>query len=485
MTVRLRLLLTLGAIIVLMALPAVYGMTQLQRLREMVEALESIHAGDVLALGRLRESLSELDRLKRSYVATPREEFRQGMHSQISLAQSQLGLLSRSEFTDEVARPLALVDNLALATRHLERLVEAERYGEATQYFDAVKPVLDEARIALDPLARALEERGRVTQAEARQVSAAATRTTTLVVVLALLLTGALGLWTTGALSRPLRRLNAATAAVADGDFLSPADLPYDRDDEIGDLSRAFGTMTERLAELDRLKAEFVSLATHELKTPINVIGGYAELLEEGLYGELDQKQRDVLALIQEQTRVLTRLVNQLLDLSRFEAGGVPVELAPVELSALLREVDMAFRALATQKQVTFTVEPDPDLPATAVLDPDRIRHEVLGNLLSNALKFTPTGGEVRVRAWPQDQALHLEVRDTGVGIPPDQIPHIFDKYYQVGSDARSKGAGLGLAIVKHVIEAHGGRIRAESELGDGTCFHVVLPQPPEIPGMA
>jgi signal transduction histidine kinase len=476
-TVRLRLLLTLGGIIVLLALPALYGVTQLQRLRELAESLEAVHAGDVLALGNLRAALSELDRMQRSYVAAPDETFRQGMHTQLALGQAQLGLLERSTFTEEVARSRVLMDSLAEATGRLEILVEGGRHEEATDDFETVKPLLDEARLALDPVAVALDQRGQRARAEARQVSAAAARTTLLVVVIALLLTAALGLWTTGALSRPLSRLSAATARVADGHFVAPADLPYDRDDEIGELSRAFGAMTQQLAELDRLKAEFVSLATHELKTPINVIGGYAELLDEGLYGDLEPKQRDVVGLIQVQTRTLTRLVNQLLDLSRFEAGGVPIERQEVDLPDLLEDVEDSFRALATQKQVGFRVDVDGGLPATVVLDPDRIRHEVLGNLLSNALKFTPTGGEVRVRAWSDRDGLHLAVSDTGVGIAEDQIAHIFDKYYQVGAEAKSQGAGLGLAIVKHVVEAHGGRVLATSRPGAGTRFEIVLPQ--------
>jgi two-component system, NtrC family, sensor histidine kinase GlrK len=476
-TVRLRLLLTLGGIIVLLALPALYGVTQLQRLRALAESLEAVHAGDVLALGNLRASLSELDRMQRSYVAAADPRFREGMHTHVALAQAQVGLLDRSNFSEEMAPSRRLLDSLAEATVRLEALVEAGRHEEATQYFESVKPVLDESRLALDPVAVALDQRGQRARAEARQVSAAGARTTLLVVLIALLLTAALGLWTAGALSRPLGRLSAATAAVADGDFVAPPGLPYDRDDEIGELSRAFRVMTERLAELDRLKAEFLSLATHELKTPINVIGGYAELLDEGLYGDLKPKQKDVVALIQDQTRSLTRLVNQLLDLSRFEAGGVPIEAVPVNLPDLLRDVEGAFHALATQKQVGFRIDVDPALPSIVVLDPERIRHEVLGNLLSNAFKFTPTGGEVRVRAWSVETDVHIEVDDTGVGIPQDQIVHIFDKYYQVGADAKSQGAGLGLAIVKHVVEAHDGRITAESSPGQGTCFEIVLPR--------
>jgi signal transduction histidine kinase len=476
MTVRWRLLLTLGGIIFLMTLPTLYGVTQIQRLRILAEQLLSVHATDMLALGHLRASLSEFDRLQRSYVATPDEAFRPRMHTQLELAQAQLNILHRSH-GDLVAEPMALVDSLSAASVQLERLVEAGRREEATRFFESVRLILDRTRVALGPVTEATEERGEQARAEARQVSASATQTTLLVVIIALLVTIALGLWTTGALSRPLSRLSAATGSVAEGQFEAPPGLPYDRDDEIGELSRAFGAMTERLAELDRLKAEFVSLATHELKTPINVIGGYAELLDEGLYGELDRNQRDVVMLIQEQTRTLTRLVNQLLDLSRFEAGGLPVEIQAVDMALLLEQVQDTFRALATQKQVRFEVEAEPTLPPRAWLDAERIRHEVLGNLLSNAFKFTPTGGDVRISAWGEDGSVHLEVRDTGVGIPADQIAHIFDKYYQVGLEARTKGAGLGLAIVKHVVEAHGGRVTVRSSPGRGTRFHIVVPQ--------
>lgn len=477
MTVRTRLLLTLGGIIVLMALPALYGVTQLQRLSDLTEVLETMHTGDVQALGDVRAALAELDRAQRVYVASPDDDVRQAMHHHLLEARTEIARVDRSIYHEVVARPQALLDSLALATGRLEGLIEGGRLEEATAYFERVKPLLDDARASLDPVARAIDERGMQVRTEASAVSAAATQTMLLVVSIALLLTIALGFWTAGALSRPLRRLSDATAVVANGKFDVPANLPYDRDDEIGHLSRAFGAMTERLAELDRLKAEFVSLATHELKTPINVIIGYTELLDEGLYGDMEPKQRHVLNLIEEQARTLTRLVNQLLDLSRFEAGGVPIDWVTMDVRHLLSGVEDTFRALATQKQVRFEVEADPSLPDTAFGDPERIRHEVLGNLLSNAFKFTPTGGEVRVLARGKNGSIHLEVEDTGVGIPEDQIPHIFDKYYQVSVEAKAQGSGLGLAIVKHVVEAHGGHVTATSGPGTGTRFHIVLPQ--------
>jgi signal transduction histidine kinase len=482
-TVRSRLLLTIGGIILLLLVPATYGVTQLQQLRDLADRLADVHAEDILNLGQYRAALAELDRLQHSFVATPDEtSFRDAIRSELNLARQNLILLHRSGYQDAVEPSLTYVRALDDAQNRLEALVDQGDLQAATAYFEGVKPLLDSARLSTQPVVRALEERGRRSASEARDLSAAAARTTMLAVAVALLLTLVLGLWTADALSRPIRRLSSATQTVADGQFEAPRDLPYDRGDEIGDLSRAFGTMTERLAELDRLKAEFVSLASHELKTPINVIAGYAELLDEGLYGEMDQKQLKVIGLIQGQTKTLTRLVNQLLDLSRFEAGGLRVEPGPTNLDRLLSEVEESFRALATQKQIEFDVSAAETLPSPVVVDHDRIRHEVLGNLLSNAFKFTAPGGEIAVKAWAEDGTLHLRVSDSGVGIPQDQLEHVFEKYYQVGDEAKAKGSGLGLAIAKHVVEAHGGRITASSTLGEGTSFSVLLPAdgPPE-----
>jgi signal transduction histidine kinase len=476
MTVRWRLLLTLGGIIVLLIIPSAYGVTQLQRLRDLAVDLEDVHARDISAVGEYRAALAELDRNQRSFIATPEETYyREEMHRQLDAARRHLNRIG--EGYEEALEPtFELLDSLDVANRRIENLVESGRKQEATAYFDSVKPLLDSARFTVRRVTDALDEQGRRQVAQARRVSASAARTTLLAVTIAGLFTLVLGLWTTGALSSPLRRLSRATRAVANGDLRSPADLPYDRTDEIGELSRSFGAMTETLAELDRLKAEFVGLATHELKTPINVIGGYSELLREGLYGDLSDRQREVLGLVQDQTRSLTRLVNQLLDLSRLEAGGLRIEPEPVSIATLFDEVEGSFRALATQKQIDFIVERDPAIPSTVVLDHDRVRHEVLSNLLSNAFKFTDSGGRVALQAFLENGHVHLRVTDSGVGIPEDQLEHIFEKYYQLDGEAKAQGSGLGLAIAKHVVDAHGGRIRAASRLGEGTTFDIHLP---------
>jgi two-component system sensor histidine kinase ResE len=145
-------------------------------------------------------------------------------------------------------------------------------------------------------------------------------------------------------------------------------------------------------------------------------------------------------------------------------------------LDQLFEKVDRSFGVLARKKNIDFTVDVDASVPRSIPGDPDRITDQVLGNLLSNALKFTPEGGAVAVRAWSDKDLLRIEVRDSGEGIPREDLPHIFDKFYQVSQQARTKGAGLGLAIALEVVEAHGGTIDVDSQPGRGTTFTINIP---------
>src|SRR5690606_28012520 len=204
-----------------------------------------------------------------------------------------------------------------------------------------------------------------------------------------------------------------------------------ERPDEIGDLAHSFHRMTEQLAELDRLKAEFVSVASHELKTPLSVIKGYLSLLLDGIYGEISEEQRKILSSVGDQTDRLARLIQQLLDVSRFEAGGGRLEIHTIELRPFLEELATSFEALAVQNEIDFAIRLGPDLPETIEGDADRL-NEVVGNLLSNAFKFTPRNGRIRMRAGRADGGIGIAISDTGVGVPQDKITRIFEKFFQV-----------------------------------------------------
>jgi signal transduction histidine kinase len=270
---------------------------------------------------------------------------------------------------------------------------------------------------------------------------------------------------------------------VAEGDFEQTLPISAERTDEIGDLARSFTVMSNDLAALDRMKAEFVSVASHELKTPLSVIRGYVSLLRDGVYGTITDEQKKVLGSVGDQTDRLGRLVQQLLDISRFEAGVGRLDVKPLDLRAFLDEIAASFEPLAIQNEIAFEVYVDDELPGTIEGDDDRL-NEVVGNLLANAFKFTPRHGRIELRALPSKLnggGVDIEVIDTGIGIPADQIDKVFEKFYQVpnGGQTRSLGTGLGLAISREITEAHGGTISADSEVGKGTTFRMFLPLRP------
>ncbi|TBH20957.1 ATP-binding protein [Thermus thermamylovorans] len=224
--------------------------------------------------------------------------------------------------------------------------------------------------------------------------------------------------------------------------------------------------------EAERLKGEFIAAVSHELRTPLAVIMGLAELLREE---PLSESASESVELILESTFRLKTMVDNLLDTSRLEAGRFEVVRRPVDLRPSFLELARSFQGVARFSGVDFRVEVG-ELPVIEA-DPDRVV-QVLGNLLSNAFKFTPPGGAVRFAARREGEAVLLEVEDTGPGIPQEELPGLFQRYARA-KNARARGVsgtGLGLFISKHIVEAHGGRIEVESEEGRGSLFRVILP---------
>lgn len=475
MSLRTRLLATCAVMTAVLLVPAGYGIHRLARLRDIASEQRERHAAAFLATGRLQAALATFDRYARSYIAAPDPALRRGMHRAIAGARAELAHLRAAGYGSVAAATGERIDALAADAVRIEGLVESGRLTQATAHVEAVALRLDEAQDGLERIAGEVDRRSMADIAHAQAISSTAARTAATVTAIALLLALGLAVRTTYALSTPLRRLLDATAAVAGGRFEADPHLPYGQRDELGDLARSFRTMTQRLAELNRVRAEFISMATHDLRTPVSVISGYAQLVEEGILGSITDRQRNALLCIQEQAVILTRLCNQLLDVGRIEAGALGIEPAQIETAALFAAVECGFTALAAREGIDFAVEIDPSVPAMFAADGDRIRDQVLGNLLANAFKFTPRGGRIRVHAWRDGDSLVIDVADTGPGIPGDLLPRVFDKFSQSG-EARARGTGLGLAIAKEVVEAHGGRIGVESEPGRGTTFRVALP---------
>jgi signal transduction histidine kinase len=235
----------------------------------------------------------------------------------------------------------------------------------------------------------------------------------------------------------------------------------------------------EQAEAANRHKSEFLANMSHELRTPLNAVLGYAELIRDGIYGEVPQKIREVIERVQHNGRHLLGLINDVLDLSKIEAGQLTLAEADYSLRKLVLEVASATEALTSEKRLAFEVDVPADLPLGRG-DERRIT-QVLLNLVSNAIKFTDAG-KVRVQARVEDGSLLVAVADTGVGIAPEDQERIFGEFQQVDSSSTRKkgGTGLGLAIARRIVELHGGRIWVESTQGHGATFHFTLPLAPQ-----
>ena len=271
-------------------------------------------------------------------------------------------------------------------------------------------------------------------------------------------------------ISQPVRELRAATSKVAAGEL--GYQVAVRTKDEIGQLADSFNRMSADLANATTLRRRMTADIAHDLRTPLSIILGYSEALSEG---ELDGTP-EVFAVMHEEAQHLQRLIEDLRILSLADAGELSLMKQPVSPKTLLERTAIAHRPRALERRITIKVEAAPDLPEIEV-DPDRMA-QVLGNLMSNALRFTPEGGCIRLVAERGGEGVFLKVSDNGAGIPPEDLPHIFERFYQVDkSRHRAEGeTGLGLAIAKSLVEAHGGAISAESTPGEGATLTIAIP---------
>jgi signal transduction histidine kinase len=264
--------------------------------------------------------------------------------------------------------------------------------------------------------------------------------------------------------------LTAAVRRMEAGDLSQRVEITSR--DEIGDLARAFNLMADGLARLEELRRQLVTDVAHELRTPLSNIRGYLEALQDGVV----EPDRRIVDSLHEETMLLNRLVDDLQELSLAEAGQLRLDRHPVALADVVDRAVEAVRPRAAAKGVELQVDLPEDLPLVDV-DPRRIG-QVLRNLLDNGLTHTGPGGEIGIAARASGQWVEVSVRDTGTGIAAEDLPYVFDRFYRADR-SRSRatgGAGLGLAIVKQLVEAHGGRVEVESEVGRGTEFTFTVP---------
>jgi signal transduction histidine kinase len=478
MTLRARLGWGLFSIALVLTVPLVFSLSALERLYETSRLLRDREFAASMLLGSFRERTDDARRAEDALLF---------IHDQKSAARMQREIDGLVALTDSLERyRLDLSATQIRASLDTLRAAARDEYEQASAGRSTVAEMISQQRTrraiasvdsALGASATTLRNRTRQRFADATSETLRAERLVAGALPIALLIALVIGIWLLRSISRPVHELDRGMRAIAEGDLTHELGVSPTQGGEFGRLAASYRAMARQLGELERLRAEFVSVASHELKTPINVIIGYLELLQEGIYGELTPKQKEILLTINKQAQTLTRLVKRLLDISRFEASGGKIEVRRVDLQRLLTTLESSFSVLANQRDIVFSIDHGEGLPENVYWDEDRI-NEVLGNLISNAFKFTDRGGKVALTVAAVDNNVVVTVSDTGAGISAEQLPHIFDKFYQADNQAAAatKGTGLGLAIAREIVEAHGGQVTVESRVGEGTTFVVTLP---------
>lgn len=292
--------------------------------------------------------------------------------------------------------------------------------------------------------------------------------------ILAFVISIFLAFWMARSVVQPLHLMAGTAHAVAQGDYDQHLSLQGPR--EVQSLAQSLNTMSSKVKQSQQMQKDFVANVSHDLKTPLTSIQGWSMALLDGTAVDPDIQQQAATVIYDESER-MARMVGDLLDIARLDAGQVTLKQQPVELAQLLNDVVRNLTARAQEQGVTLSAELTQVEPIRG--DDDRLM-QIFTNLADNALTHTPAGGRVTLALWPKGaQQIQVQIKDTGHGIPAEALPRIFERFYQV-DQARTRnegsGSGLGLAIVKQLVETHGGTIEVESQLGVGTTFTIVLP---------
>jgi two-component system, NtrC family, sensor histidine kinase GlrK len=471
--------LTIGylAIFLIVAFASGYAIVQISHFRELTESILKVDNRILDHEKFLVDLLFAQSRAEQKFSITKDEAWHQEfVRIKVDFERR---LESAFALNDQAAAPVLkkiqqdfrqydeLVENEARLVRSNKAYPQAQYKQEKDNLVDSMLASFEKLRLNQQQLTYTKVTDLAAAADQAREVSL----TITIACLLAIVL---MSLFITNSITRPIGLLKTKTREIAKGNFEGRVEVKSPP--EISELAAAIDLMCEKLQELDRMKADFFASMSHELRTPLTSIKEGTGLLLDGVGGETSEKQRKLLGILAQESNRLISVVNSLLDLSKMEAGMMNYDFEPSNVDSLIKRAIAEITPLVEAKQIKLESAIDTSLPSVRI-DSERIL-QVLRNLLGNAVKFTPKGGQINITANPANGKLAVSVKDSGPGIPMDSLAAIFEKFNQgnrQGAHVR-QGTGLGLAIAKSIISSHGGKIWAESQLGKGSTFIFVLP---------
>lgn len=479
-----RLVLTYLIIILVMAGVNVYALLQIRQLSGLSAEMVSHHYPEIEAAKRLLASFYDQVQSQKKYLAVHAATFLEHFDQETKEFQHALAYQYGKESSLQGQQLLKEVERLQqqqIALFHAQLSPAASDSADSGSSYDVrMEAIADRLSSTLQSYIGLHEAQISVGLSAARASSLEAEAVTEQLVLVALLFGLGLAAVASYNILRPLRRLQAHIKEIGQGHF--SASLQIRAPSELRELGETVNWMGKQLQQLDDIKSEFLAHVSHELRTPMASIQEGTHLLLDEIPGPLTQDQRTTLRIMADSSRRLMHLISTILDLSKMEAGMMEYRFAPTDLKKIAEVSINKIRLLADAKHVQLLIEA-PAERHWVKADSARIE-QVLDNVLSNGLKFSREGTVVKLTMVPnvQDGLLCVSVSDAGPGIPPEELPYIFDRFYQGRTKAKraAVGSGLGLALAKRVVEAHGGKIWVESEVGKGTTvrFFLLLTRP-------
>ncbi len=444
---------------------------------------------------KLQELVLSMQESEKKLVLLKDEEYHQVFTDSAEEFGMTLGSLRRLVTDADVAEIIEKTGGLFGTYQYIFRNAISEGGDESIRRLESVSPLnedlVDRIIASVDEALLVNEKNIHASLSQLETKGATAEKIAVVISGLSIVIGVLIYFYLSRTITRPIQLLDRATHHVSEGEF--DHQVPIDSQDEFGALARSFNEMGARLKELDELKSDFISLVSHELRTPLSVMREAVSLLKDEILGKIGEKQREFLGILSQEVERMILFVNELLDLSRLEAGRLPIEKLPLDVKEVIEKNLTKIKPLLLEKRIEAEVALSPHLPLVLA---DGIRvDQVLTNLIDNAIKFTPSGGKICIIADVSDgrggedgrqaksskgnqKYVRVTVCDNGEGIKDDEKRYIFDKFYQAraGKSGKAKGSGLGLSISKRIVEAHGGNIWFTSSPDEGTFFHFTLP---------